>query len=334
MTIYAIYGASGHTGRLVTSELLSRGKDVLLSGRDPDRLAALGHPRILPATVDDPESLRALADSADIVVNCAGPFATTGLPVAAAAAAAGRHYVDHALEIHHVRKLFDDFGGPAERGGFTMLPDASFYGGLGDLLAGAVARGMADIERVTVAYSVANWKLTTGAMATARLLFADTERIGFADGALQFGFVEPRNAVFAFPPPVGPRTMIAPVPFPEPLTVPRHVRTRAVEAQLTARTFEEERAFTSEHLPAEERADSEYTVAVQVLGAHGSAAGHVRGRDLWRVSALIAAEAAIRIAEGGVKSGVVSPGEAFDPVEFLTALADRDVFTLELPTRP
>lgn len=333
MTVFAIYGATGHTGRLVTAELLARGKDVVLSGRDPDALAALGPSRIMPASLDDPDALRAVAQAADVIIHCAGPFATTSLPVATAAVEGGCHYVDHAVEVHPVKRLFDDFQERAQRAGITMLPSVSFYGGLGDLLAGAVARGVTEIDRVTVAYHVTNWMMTHGAVETARLLFADTDRIGYADGELQYGFVEPRQAIFAFPPPVGPRPMIAPVPFPEAVTVPRHTRTKAVEAQLTAATFAEEQAFTSENVDAAERAASEFTIAAQILAAHGSAAGNLRGRDLWLAAALASVEAAVRLAEGTAKSGVASPAEAFDAVEFLTTLADRGAFTLELPER-
>lgn len=331
MTIYAIYGATGHTGRLVAADLLARGKDVILSGRNPETLAALGNHRIHPAVVDDPDALLALAEASDVVINCAGPFAGTGLPVTRAAIAGGAHYVDHSVEIHHVRTVFDTLSEQARSAGVTVLPSVSFYGGIGDLLAGAVGRTLRDIDRVTVAYAVANWKMTHGAVETARLLFADTERIGYENGQLREGFVEPRSAVFAFPPPLGPRSMIAPMPFPEALTVPRHTPARSVEAQLTARTFEEEQAFGSEHLDSAARADSEFTVAVQILGDHGSAAGQVRGRDLWRTAAMASVEAAVRIADGDAKPGVASPAEAFDAAAFLRALAERDAFTLELP---
>jgi hypothetical protein len=333
MTVYAIYGATGHTGRLATAELRGRGKEVVLSGRNAAALAEPGGPRVLSAAVDDPDALRALAESADVLINCAGPFAATGMPLARAAIAAGCHYVDHAVEVHHVRALLDTCAEPARRAGITLLPSVSFYGGLGDLLAGAVARDVADIERITVAYAVANWKMTTSAVETARLLFADTERIGWVDGQLRVGFVEPRNAVFAFGPPLGPRTMIAPVPFPEAVTVPRHTRTRAVEAQLTAHTFENEQAFTSLHVSAAERADSEFTIAAQVIGRPSSASGQLRGRDLWRAGVLASVEAAIRVADGTVRPGAASPAEAFDAAEFLGTLAEAGAFTLELPAR-
>jgi len=42
----AVYGAYGHTGRFVVSELRKRGWTPILSGRDSDKLNALGaaHP--------------------------------------------------------------------------------------------------------------------------------------------------------------------------------------------------------------------------------------------------------------------------------------------------
>ncbi|MEV6067784.1 saccharopine dehydrogenase NADP-binding domain-containing protein [Nocardia sp. NPDC052001] len=331
MTVFAVYGATGHTGRLVSAELLARGVDVIVSGRDSGALNALEATRAMPAAVDDPVALRALAEAADVLIHCAGPFTSTGLPLATAAVEGGCHYVDHAVEVHHVKHLFDDFPDRAQRAGVTLLPSVSFYGGLGDLLAGAVARDIPDIDRITVAYAVSNWMMTHGAVETARLLFADTDRIGFFDGQQQYGFVEPRSAIFAFPPPVGPRPMIAPVPFPEAVTIPRHTRTRAVEAQLTAATFAEEQAFASEQVAAEARADSEFTITAQVLAGPGSAAGNLRGRDLWRAAALASVEAAVRLAAGTAKAGVSSPAEAFDATEFLTALATSGAFTLDLP---
>ena len=57
-----VYGAYGHTGRFVTAELRRRGLVPVLSGRDPDRLAAFGaaHPdlEVRRAAVDDPDAPR------------------------------------------------------------------------------------------------------------------------------------------------------------------------------------------------------------------------------------------------------------------------------------
>ncbi|MFI7700439.1 saccharopine dehydrogenase NADP-binding domain-containing protein [Nonomuraea sp. NPDC049480] len=337
----AVYGATGHTGRLAAAELRARGRSVILAGRDGGALKALagelggGEPavRVHQAPLDDPAALRALAEQAGVLIHCAGPFTHTGKAVARAAVEGGCHYVDHALEQHHTKWIFDTMQEPAAQAGITMITAMSFYGGMGDLLAGAVAEGLIGIERVTSAYAVTGWRLTTGARKTAELLFADTQRITYEDGAQHVGYVEPRNAVFPFPPPLGPRTMIAPVPFSEVVTVPRHVPARRVEAQLTAHTFEEEQAFTSEHVDAETRAGSGFTVAVQVIVEGGGAAGQVAGRDLWRLSALASVEAAVRLADGHGpgRPGVYGPAEAFPPGPFLRDLERLGLFTLTLP---
>ncbi|NUP80252.1 MAG: NAD-dependent epimerase/dehydratase family protein [Nonomuraea sp.] len=334
----AVYGATGHTGRLAADELLARGRDVILAGRDVGGLKTvadrLGGGRVHEAALDDPAALRDLTAEAAVLIHCAGPFADTGQPVARAAAESGCHYVDHALEQHHTKWMFDTMPGPAKDAGITMITAMSFYGGMGDLLASAVAAGLTDIDRVTSAYAVSGWRLTTGARKTAELLFADTRRITYTGGAQHVGYVEPRNVVFPFPPPIGPRTMIAPIPSSEVVTVPRHVRVRQVEAQLTAHTFEEQGAFAGEGVDDEVRAGSDFTVAVQVITGDGGAAGRVEGRDLWRLSALTSVEAAVRIADGrGPGAGVFGPAEAFPAEPFLRDLEALGLLTLTLPGR-
>jgi short subunit dehydrogenase-like uncharacterized protein len=338
----AVYGATGHTGRLVATELLARGLRVLLAGRDADRLKAvadeLGAPQLVSvhvAPLDDPVALRGLANDAGVLIHCAGPFSVTGEPVASAAVEAGCHYVDHAVEPHHVKRMFDVFHPAAERAGIVMVPTCSFYGGLGDMLAAAVTAGMSGIDRVVTAYAVSGWRLTTGAKNTAAQLFAETQRITYTDGELRVGYVEPRNVVFPFPPPLGPRTMIAPVPFPEAVTIPRHSTVRTVEAQLTADTFTEDGTFDSEHVDTTTRAASRFTVAVQAIGAEESRAGQATGHDLWRAGALASVEAAVRLAEGEgpPRTGVLSPAQAFPAEGLLRRLERLGAFTVTLPER-
>ncbi|MFI6815620.1 saccharopine dehydrogenase NADP-binding domain-containing protein [Nonomuraea sp. NPDC050328] len=331
----AIYGASGHTGRLVATDLHARGHAVILAGRSEPKLKALADElpgaETHPAGLDDPGALRELAGRAGVLIHCAGPFETTGRPVASAAVEAGCHYVDHSLEQHHARWFFDTLDEPARRRDLVMITAMSFYGGLGDLLAAAAAAGLAEVERVVTAYAVSGWRLTGGARRTAELLFADTRRITYTDGAHHVGYVEPRNAVFPFPPPLGPRTMIAPIPSSDVVTIPRHVRTRQVEAQLTAETFAEEGAFTSDDLPPEERARSRFIVAVQAITADGNNAAQAGGHDLWRASALASVEAAVRLARGeGPEPGAHSPATAFPAEPFLRDLEALGLFDLTL----
>lgn len=338
MQLIAIYGATGHTGRLVAAELLSRGQDIVLAGRDGDALRALeaelaapGRVRTHVAAIDDAAALRELAGSAAVLIHCAGPFTHTAEPVAAACVAAGCHYVDHAIEPHPVKDLFERFQAPARSAGIVMLPQLSFYGGLADLLAAAATEGLPGVERVTVGYSVTGWRMTPAAVKTAELLIGEIDRVTFTGGALRVGPVEIRNTVFPFPPPIGPRTMIAPFPSGEMVTIPRHVPAQAVESQLTAATFEEAQIFTSQDATAEERAQTDFMVAVQAISTGGGGRNaHARGRDIWRAGALVSVEAAVRIVngEGPGKAGVLAAAEAFPAVPFLRGLAELGAFEL------
>jgi short subunit dehydrogenase-like uncharacterized protein len=337
----AVYGATGYTGRLAAAELAARGRKIILAGRDQRALTAMadgfGSPGLVSthhAPLDDPSALRELGERAAVIVHCAGPFSVTGDPVAAAAVRAGCHYIDHAVESHHVRHLFDAFDSQAREAGIVMVPSLSFYGGMGDLLSAAVASRVAGIERVIVAYAVSGWRMTTGAKSTAAQLFAETERITYSDGAQHIGYVEPRNTVFAFPPPLGPRTMIAPFPSAEIVMIPRHVATPNVDLFITASTFEEEQVFASEQVDDGIRAQSDFTVAVSVVARPASAAGQLRGRHLWRAGVLAAVEGATALADGESSgaAGVLSPAEAFSALEFLRRLEELGAFTLSLQT--
>src|SRR5437899_6623785 len=73
-----VFGAYGHTGRFVVSELRKRGFTPILSGRDAAKLKAAGkaHPgsEVRVATVNDSASLDRAMSGAVAVINCAGPF--------------------------------------------------------------------------------------------------------------------------------------------------------------------------------------------------------------------------------------------------------------------
>jgi short subunit dehydrogenase-like uncharacterized protein len=341
----AIYGATGHTGRLAATELLARGHPVVLGGRDAEGLIALAADlgggdqiTVRPATLDHPAALRALAGSAPVLIHCAGPYSRTGTPVVAAAIETGTHYVDHAVEVHHVKELFESFGAPAERAGILVCPGLSFYGGFGDFLAAAAADGLPAVEKVTVGYAVSGWRLTTGARHTAEQLINEVDRVTFTDGAQRVGPLPAYTTEFAFPAPLGLRTMIGPFPTGDAVTIPRHVPTRAVEVLLTASTFAEPQVFTSEHVDATERAQTAFTVAVEVRTETGRRVAHLTGHDLWWAGVVASVEAALDLALDGPsktglpspaeKTGVLSPAEAFPAGPFLRRLEELGAFVL------
>jgi len=341
----AVYGATGHTGRLVATEVLARGHPVVLGGRDATGLVALAaelgegdRVTVRPAPLDDPAALRALAAAAPVLIHCAGPYSRTGAPVVAAAIEAGAHYVDHAVEVHHVKELFDAWSAPAERAGVLVCPGLSFYGGFGDFLAAAAAAKVPAVEKVTVGYAVSGWRMTTGARRTADQLINEVERVTFTDGTQRVGPLPMYTTEFEFPPPLGSRTMIGPFPTGDAVTIPRHVPTREVEVLLTASTFAEPQVFTSEHVDATERAQTAFTVAVQVEAGGRSRTAHLTGHDIWWAGAVASVEAALDLALDGPpaadrpapKPGVRSPAEAFPAEPFLRRLEELGAFVLSL----
>ncbi len=115
-----LFGATGFTGGL-TAEYLARHapKDCrwALAGRNRakleavrDRLAAidssLGDLPLLHADVTEPESLKAVAESARVVITTVGPYIEYGEPLVAACAEAGTDYVDLTGEPEFVDRMY------------------------------------------------------------------------------------------------------------------------------------------------------------------------------------------------------------------------------------
>ena len=114
MTEIWISGATGRGGRGISRELVADGTDVVLVGRDTEKLEALaksltpagpGSVRTLVATGHDEVVELIGHESPSVVVNTIGPFTQTSLPIARACLAVGSHYVDLANELGPVRDL-------------------------------------------------------------------------------------------------------------------------------------------------------------------------------------------------------------------------------------
>jgi short subunit dehydrogenase-like uncharacterized protein len=90
-----LYGASGYTGREVARALV--GADLVLAGRDEERVRAVAEPLGLPWRVfdlaEEDRLVRALADI-DVVLHAAGPFDVTARPMLEACLLTGTHYLD------------------------------------------------------------------------------------------------------------------------------------------------------------------------------------------------------------------------------------------------
>src|SRR6266436_10234620 len=108
-----VFGAYGHTGRFVVSQLRKRGWTPILSGRNADKLNAISakHPgsEVRVASLDNSQSLDCAISGASAVINCAGPFLDTAVPIVEAAIRSGIHYLDVAAEQAAVVEVFQRF---------------------------------------------------------------------------------------------------------------------------------------------------------------------------------------------------------------------------------
>lgn len=150
-----IFGATGKGGRAIASELIGDDADVVLVGRDRDRLDSAvtdlgGHCRTMVAAGRAQLATLIAAERPAVVVNTIGPFGETTEPLARACVAAGSHYVDLANELPPVQALLamDD---DARRGGVTLVTGAGFGVLATEALVVEVAAGRPAATRALVA---------------------------------------------------------------------------------------------------------------------------------------------------------------------------------------
>ena len=135
-----MFGATGFTGSL-TAEYLARNAPAqtswALAGRSTsklnaarDRLAAIepacGNLELLQADVTDEASVRAVAESARVVITTVGPYVHYGEPLVAACAAAGTDYVDLTGEPEFVDLMWLRHHEAAQRSGARIVHSCGF----------------------------------------------------------------------------------------------------------------------------------------------------------------------------------------------------------------
>jgi hypothetical protein len=330
-SLVTVVGAYGHTGRFVVAELRRRGLVPVLSGRDPQRLAALGesYPGLetRPATVEDPGSLdRALAGVA-AVINCAGPFASTAAPVIEAALRAGVPYLDVTAETEVVLDTIAAYDDRARAAGALVVPAVAFYGGLGDLLASAAAGDWKTVDRISIAYALSDWRPTNGTRSTGQVSSGrrDGRRILYTDGRLRTRTGAAPLADWTFPDPVGTRPVVGEFTMADSATIPTHLSVPHIDTCMTASAVEDLRsADPSGPVAVDASGRSAQTFLVEVVAVRD---GRTRravasGQDIYAVTAPLVVEAACRVlADPHRPSGVVTAGALTDARAFLTALA-------------
>ncbi|WP_328390317.1 saccharopine dehydrogenase family protein [Nocardia sp. NBC_00416] len=343
--LITVYGATGYQGKLTLTELSRHGVEVRLVGRERTRLESAAVEVGIPgadrrvAGLDDRAALVAALAGSDVVINCAGPFTTSGAVMVDAAIAAGAHYVDTAGEQQYVKGVFDSFGGDAERAGVTVVPAVNDGCLPGDLLAHLIAERTGPLAEITVSHFITGAAgLSRGSLRSA-LATMDAMRSGgltYDNGVWRSG-IPARHETITLPD--GESVAMAALPTCEVVTIPRHVQVDHVESLLEA-TLKAglETPLTPELIaglpagPTEyDRAGQQFTYLLDAVDHQGlRTRGVIRGRDTYGTTAVAAVEAARRLAAGNTAAGVLTPAQAFDPADFLETLSGRDLsWTIE-----
>jgi len=163
-----LYGASGYTGRLTAEHLAARGVDLVLAGRDADKLRAVAEPLGLGWRAFDLRSaptIEAALRDIDVVLHAAGPFRITAAPMIGACLAAGAHYLDLSGEwpVFLEAMALDEV---ARAAGLMVMPGVGLTIAVTDCLLALAVRRQPDAVKLRLGVS---WPevITRGTMVTA-----------------------------------------------------------------------------------------------------------------------------------------------------------------------
>jgi short subunit dehydrogenase-like uncharacterized protein len=355
----AIYGASGYTGTLVVSELVRRGLDHVVSGRNEDKLRAVAERAgsdapVLAAPVDDVRALRRVFEDCAAVINCAGPFTRHGEAVVRAAVESATHYVDTTGEQPYMKRIADRYDAAARSADVAVVTAMGFDYVPGDLICRLAAEGHEPVRELVVAYAVSGFGPTHGTMRSALEALKGGD-FAYVDGDWRPAGAGPLRARFSFPAPIGSQP-VGKYPSGEIVTVPRHTDVRTVTSLVTLTTFlpvarlaplvpfvlpamglvlrtplggvlDSAIGALPEGPDEASRRAAEFTIVAVAHGEDGSTgSGVVRGSDVYGLTAVTAVHGAAHMAaEGYDRSGVLPPATAYDPVAFLNYLGDHGV---------
>lgn len=321
-----VFGAYGHTGRFIVSELQRRGLVPILSGRDSGKLHtfAAAHPEleIRVASLDNPALLDEAISGAAAIVNCAGPHLDTATPLIEAAIRARIHYLDVTAEQAAVRAAFERFADFAQEAGIVIAPAVAFYGGLSDLLATAAMSDWTAADEIRIGIALDSWQPTLGTRLTGKRNTA--RRVVFSNHTLAFLADPPPTATWDFPPPFETQEVVE-LPFSEIITISSHLEVAEIHSYMNIAPLSDIRnPDTPAPVAIDDSGRSAQIFMVDVIVSKGGEQRRVTasGRDIYAVTAPIIAEAVERILDGRFKeTGVAAVGKLFDARSFLEALS-------------
>jgi short subunit dehydrogenase-like uncharacterized protein len=154
MSEFLIYGANGYTGALIAREAVARGHRPVLTGRNAAALAEVSGGLGLESrafALVEPRQVAERVRGIGALLNCAGPFARTYLPMAEACLSAGVHYLDITGEVA-VFEALAARDADARAAGMMLLPGVGFDVVPSDCLAAHLKRRLPLAARLALGF--------------------------------------------------------------------------------------------------------------------------------------------------------------------------------------
>lgn len=323
-----IYGAAGYTGRMMAAHAQAAGLDLIVAGRDGERLTELGRAlgaahRVFP--LDEDEAVDAALYEVAVVLNCAGPFLRTADPLMRGAIRAGAHYLDIAAELDSYR-LAEAYDAHARTAGVMLLPGSGGSVAMLGSLAGRAAERVSRPSAIHVALHVAGPMSRGSAISASENLVA--ECLQRVDSVLRP--CEPSvTRAFDFG---GGLVSCFPVTLPDLVTLWRDLRAPDIGTfvHVSGNAFPTgDLAALPDGPTVSEREDHRYQASVEVTGADGKTVRAVLDTvNGYNFTPMAAAEAARRVLAGEARPGFQTPAGLFGN-GFAETIADSTIHMLE-----
>ncbi|WP_211282634.1 saccharopine dehydrogenase family protein [Amycolatopsis keratiniphila] len=298
-----VYGATGYTGRLVARRAVAIGLDVVVAGRDPDRVDELANELDVEGRTFEASEAREALEDIDCLLNVAGPFRHTARPLMDACLDSGVHYLDTTAEFDTF-VLAESLDRRASRAGIMLMSGTGWDVVPCDCLALHTARRVAEPEKVTIALRVTGG-FSRGSLASS----AGIEELGTlvrrSGELVRLDTATPRTFDFG----AGPEKCL-PVPMGDLITASRSTGLADIEVYLG--TDDGFPATTTDGPTAEERARGHYHALAEVTGRDGQIARSLittpTGYTFTQHSSV---EIARRVLAGQFTAGYRTPASAY-----------------------
>ena len=166
--VLVVYGSYGYTGRLIVKECISRGLNLILSGRNAQRLKQQSEETGFPfevVAITDSSALKNLLLKGKVVIHCGGPFQFTAKTMVEMCLLTQTHYTDISGEFQ-VFELLSHFDTQAKEENITILPGTGFDVVPSDCLALHLKQKLPTATKLQLAFTMSGGGLSRGTSKT------------------------------------------------------------------------------------------------------------------------------------------------------------------------